>query len=262
MADFVVCDLGLSQEIPNAFEELANMSLNIWPMVCTLSVLNVTAQVNGNGELLQYWVDEVHGTSQGDNPLVGAAFSTNWAIMLNTIASAELWVHFPGRIRAFWLEDQIVSALNTSLSGAPNTTVGAINTLETRLGSLGALAYALFSRTPAYESILNVTSARIDPRLKTVPGVRTILRARLSINAPQLYVALASAFGMAVFLGTLINNCRLQLRDPVQDGSGEDKIDMTGASAFDMIALMDELPALFESHEEELKERTKDIKVQ
>lgn len=239
------------------------MSLNVWPMVCTLSVLNVTAQVNGNGQLLSYWPNDAPG---GGNEPVGAAFSTNWANMLNTITSGELFVHLPGRIRNFWLEDQIVSALNASLSGAPDTTRGSITTLETRLSSLSALGYTLFSGTQAYQNILNITSSSADPRLKTVAGVRTTLRGRLSINSPQLFVALGTAFGIAVFLGTLINDCRVQLKNKntLHDGSRGETIDMTGATALDVVALMDgsELPNLLKDYNgEELKERAKYIDV-
>ena len=239
------------------------MSLNVWPMVCTLSVLNVTAQVNGNGQLLSYWPNDAPG---GGNASVGAAFSANWANMLKSMTRDELLVYLPGRIRNFWLEDQIVSALNASLSGAPDTTRGSITTLETRLSSLSALGYALFSGTPAYQDILNITSSSADPRLKTVAGVRMTLRGRLVINAPQLFVALGTAFGIAVFLGALINDCRVQLKNKntPHDGSRGEIIDMTGATALDVVALVDqsELPDLLKDHNgEELKQRAKYIDV-
>lgn len=250
----------MSQEIPNAFLETANMSFYVWPMFCTMSVLNVTAQVNGNGQLLSYWENE------GDDAApVGPAFSTNWATMLNTITTAEFFVHLPADIRAFWFEDQIVSALNTSLSGAPNTTLGAITTLEARLNILSALGYALFSRTPAYENTLNVTSASTDPRSKTVTGIRSILRARLSINALQLYIAFASTLVIATFLGILINSCRLQLKGTRHDRPRGGRIDLTGAGAVEVIALMDgsDLPRLLHKFKGELlKERAQNISVQ
>jgi hypothetical protein len=252
--------LGMSQEIPNAFLETTNMTFNVWPMFCTLSVLNVTAQVNGNGQLLSFWVDDEH-----DPAPVGPAFSTNWATMLNAITTAEFIPGpLPGQVRAFWLEDQIVSALNTSLSGASNTTLGAIMTLEARLSSLSALGYALFSRTPAYENTLNVTNASTDPRSKTVTGVRSILQARLSINALQLFVALGSVLIIATFLGTLINDCRLQLKGTQYDGSCGGKIDMTGAGALDVVALMDgsQLPLLLKGYKgEQLNKRAQNISV-
>jgi hypothetical protein len=167
------------------------VTFQYWPIVCTMFLENLTAQVRGDNTLLSY--SEPFNDSQAAKlrpfarPLPPSSYERAWGPLFDGIWINEhsTWVisytSHDSSIEPRWLESQLVKFLN----GTTSTPMQKIAALEAGLQSITSVAYSLIAQQLRVNGSLASLNATVD-----VEGQQQIPLAMLHVNGAQTVLGL------------------------------------------------------------------------